>query len=77
MDNKNGKFHDFPVDQAMKLANSDAGRQLIARLQQQNGAMLQQAMAQASSGDLSTAKQTLSVLLADPETARLFNKLKE
>lgn len=77
MDNKNGNFQDFSMAQAMKLANSEAGKQLLNRLQQQNGSELERAVAQASSGDMTMAKQTLSRLLADPETVRLLNKLKE
>lgn len=77
MDNKNGKNHDFPMDLAIKMANSQAGQQLFSHLQQQNGAALQQAMAAASAGDMAAAQMALSQLLADPDTVKLLNQLKE
>lgn len=76
MVNKNENFSDFSVAQAMKLANSEAGKQLLARLQQENGQILQQAMAQASGGNLTDARNTVSRLLSDPETMKLLQQLK-
>lgn len=77
MANKNGKIHNFSMDDAARLAQSEAAQQLFARLQQQNGDVLQQAMQQASEGNFDAVKQTVSRLLADPQTAALLGKLKE
>ncbi len=77
MVNKNGKFHNFSMDDAARLAESDAAKQLFAHLQQQNSDILQQAMQQASAGNLDAVKQAVSQLLADPQTAALLGKLKE
>ena len=77
MDKKNANFRDLPIDQAMKIANSEAGKQLIAQLQQQNGDLTQIAMVQMAAGDLDGAKQTMSRILSNPETVQLLKKLKE
>lgn len=77
MENKNGKISDFSMDNAAKLANSDAGKRLLTHLQQQNSSALQQAMAAASAGDMAAAKSAIAKLLDDPQTAALLGKLKE
>lgn len=68
-------FQNFSVQEAMKLAKSDAGKQLIALLQQQNGAQIQNAMEQANSGNLEQAKQTLSNILDNPQARALLQQL--
>lgn len=60
---------------AMKLANSDAGRQLYELLKRTQGQQLQSAMDQAASGNYEEVKRTLSSLLADPEARKLLNKM--
>lgn len=77
MANKNGNFPNFSMEDVTRLAQSDTAKQLLARLQQQNGDVLQQAMRQASAGNYDAVKQSLSQLLTDPETAQLLGKLKE
>ena len=68
-------FQNFSVQEAMKLAKSDAGKQLIALLQQQNGAQIQNAMEQANSGNIEQAKQTLSNILDNPQARALLQQL--
>lgn len=68
-------FQNFSVQEAMRLAKSDAGKQLIALLQQQNGAQIQNAMEQANSGNLEQAKQTLSNILDNPQARALLQQL--
>ena len=68
-------FQNFSVQEAMKLAKTDAGKQLIALLQQQNGKEIQNAMAQANAGDFSQAKQALNAILQNPEARALLQQL--
>ena len=68
-------FQNFSVQEAMRLAKSDAGKQLIALLQQQNGAQIQNAMEQANSGNLEQAKQTLGNILDNPQARALLQQL--
>ena len=68
-------FQNFSMQEAMKLAKSDAGRQLLALLQQQNSQQLQDAMTQAGSGNYSQAKETLSKILDNPQAKALLNQL--
>ena len=63
------------MKEAMKLANSDAGRQLYEMLKRTQGQQLQSAMDQAASGNYEEVKRTLSSLLADPEARKLLSKM--
>lgn len=65
----------FSMQEAMRLAQSEAGQQLFAMLRAQNGAALDQAMEQAAAGDLSQAKQTLSSLLASPQIRQMLEQM--
>lgn len=68
-------FHDFSMQEAMKLANSDAGRQLIALLRQQNSQQLNTAMDQAAAGDMTGVKDTINKMLANPQAKELLQQL--
>ena len=68
-------FQNFSVQEAIKLAKTDAGKQLIALLQQQNGKEIQNAMAQANVGDFRQAKQALNAILQNPEARALLQQL--
>ena len=59
----------------MRLAQSPAGQQLIRMLQQSGGQELKQAMDKAAAGDYSTAKETISALMNDPEAKKLLEQL--
>lgn len=72
MQEKNQKFS---MEEVMKLAKSPAGQQLMAMLKQQDSAKLEQAAAQAKTGDYSQASQTLSAMLSSPEAQRLLKEL--
>jgi len=67
----------FSMQEALRLANSDAGQQLLALLKQSGGEQLQQAMAQASSGDYTAVKDTLAPLLSSPQMQALLKQLEE
>ena len=71
----NKKYGDFSVDEAMRLAKSPAGQQLIAMLQNADSQKLQQAAAQANSGQYDAAKNTLQSLLSDPKVRALMQQL--
>ena len=77
MEKKTEEFRNFSMEEAMRLANSDTARQLIALLKAQNADALQQAAAQASQGDFASAKKKLSALLKSPEAQDLLRKLGE
>ena len=66
---------EFSMQEALRLAQSDAGQQLLNLLQQQNGTKLQQAIDQAARGDYDRVKQTMASLLANPEIRELLEKM--
>ena len=61
--------------EAMRLAQSSDGQQLIRLLQNTKGIDLQGAMQKAAAGDYESAKQALSAALRDPEAQKLLHKL--
>lgn len=65
------------ISELIRMAQTPAGQQLIALLQKQDGAQLQQAIAYAVSGDYNRAKDTLSKLLSSPEAQALLRKLED
>lgn len=65
----------FSMEEAMRLANTDAGQQLLALLKQSDGKMLQQAMDQAAAGNYEGMKTALSSLLATAEVQALLKEL--
>lgn len=69
------KSDNFSMQEAMRLAKSDVGQQLMALLQAQNSDSLKQAMTQASKGDFDQLKQTLAPLLASTEAQKLLSQL--
>ncbi len=77
MEKNNGNFSNMDVQKAMKLAQTDAARQLIAMLQAQGGAQLQNAMAQAAAGNLGQAKDLLQQLMENEQARQLLRQLQE
>lgn len=77
MEKKSEGFSEFSIQQAMKLANSDAGRQLFALLQATQQDALEGAMHQAASGNLEGAKTIIDKLMSDPKARQLMEKLRE
>lgn len=65
----------FSMQDAMHLASTPAGQQLIALLQQSDQGTLKKAMEQASKGDYSQAKEVLTPLLASEEVRKLLQQL--
>ena len=66
-------FDEFSTQEAMKLAQTSAGQQLLAHLQTQHSDQMQQA----KNGDYQTAMQSLSAFLSDPKTQALLRQLQE
>ena len=69
------KSQDFSMEDIKRLAQSPAGQQLIAMLQQGDKQTLQQAVSQAQAGNYTQATQTLSALLSSPEAKKLMTEL--
>ncbi len=65
----------FDMQDAMRLASTPAGQQLIALLKQSDQGSLQAAMEQASKGDYTQAKEALMPLLASEEVQKLLRQL--
>lgn len=68
-------FDPASMQEAMKLANTPAGRQLIQHLQNANGDAMQQAMNSAAGGDFEAAKKLLSQMLSTEEAKKLMEQL--
>lgn len=69
------KTPNFSIEDAMRLANSPAGKQLMALLRQQPKETLQAAADKAAAGDLENAKKSLNALFSAPETQALLKEL--
>ena len=65
----------FSMEEAKRLSQSPAARQLLALMQQKNSADAAQAMRLASAGDYAGASRLLSSLLADPQARALLQQL--
>ena len=65
----------FSVQDAMRLAGTPAGQELLNLLRQGDSSKLQQAAQMASEGNYAQAQQLLSGFLQDPEVHRLLSKM--
>ena len=65
----------FSMQEAMRLANSDAGKQLFAILKESDSTMMQQAMDDASAGNYEKMQKTLSSFLSSPQVQELLKEL--
>ena len=65
----------FSMQDAMKLAQSDAGKQLYALLQQKNPQQLKNAMNDAAAGNYEEVKNAMASMLASPEVRALLKKM--
>ena len=70
-----GNSAKFSIQDAMQLAKSPVGQQLLSLLQRSGGNQVQQAAALASEGNYAEAQAMLSGLLADPEVKALLQQL--
>ena len=67
----------FSMEDALRLANSDAGQRLLAILKQSDGQQLMKARDSATLGDYSGAAQALSSLLERDDVRALLKQLEE
>ena len=67
----------FSMQDALRLANSDAGQRLLAILKQSDGQRLEKAMDSAATGDYSGAMKALSTLLEREDVRTLLKQLEE
>ena len=65
----------FSAEEAMRLAKTPAGQQLIAMLQKADTNAVKEAMTQAASGNMEQAKNALGPILASPEIRQLIQQL--
>ena len=72
---KNDGMNGFSMQDAMRLAKSDAGKQLYSLLQQTNSQQLQTAMNEAAAGNYEQVKNTMASMLASPEVRALLEKM--
>lgn len=70
---KNSK--DFSQQDILKMAQSPAGKQLIAMLQKADPSALQQAMSQAAAGNYEQAKASLSPLMESEKIKSLLQQM--
>jgi hypothetical protein len=68
-------FPEIDLQEAMKLARSDAAQQLFALLNGSNQALVQEAMAQAAAGNTQQAQQIVQQLLATDQAQQLLRQL--
>ena len=67
---------DFSMQEALRLAQSPAGQQLLAMLRRTDTGQLRQAMDQAALGNYAQASQTLNALLSSEEARQLLDELR-
>lgn len=65
----------FSVQDAMRLAGTPAGQELLSLLRRADSSQFQQAAQLASEGNYAQAQQLLSGFLQDPEVQRLLSKM--
>ncbi len=70
------KFENFSSQDIQALAQSSAGQQLIALLQEDPGAM-ERAMEGARQGQIQQVQAALSKFLSDPRAKQLLQSLQE
>ncbi len=72
MQNKNDS-----MQEALRLAGTPAGQQLIALLKASGGSSLEQARKHAANGDMEQAKQSLSAILSSPKVQQLLKEMEK
>lgn len=69
-------FDGISMQEAMRLAKTDTGRQLYDILRSQKGDALDQAMADAAAGDYTKVKESISAMLTSPQVKALMEQLR-
>ncbi len=71
------KSQDFSMQEAMRLANSPAGRQLAQLLQQADQQTLNDAVRKAQQGNYEDAARQLQNLMTSPQAQALLKELEK
>ena len=66
---------DFNLQEALRLAKSPAGQQLLAMFQRSDADKLKQAADQANAGNYTQAMVALNEILSSPEGQKLLKEL--
>jgi hypothetical protein len=65
------------MDDAMRLAQSPTGKQLLELLSRTHSAQMEDAMAKASAGDMAGAREALSALMSSPQVMQMLHQMEE
>lgn len=76
MENQSNFADQYSIQEAIRLSNSPAGRQLIDLLRRQDSSSFQSAMKSACAGEYQDAKQMIEKLLDHPEAQKLLKQLR-
>ncbi len=74
MQNKN---ENFSIQEAMRLASTPAGKQLLQIIQSAGGDTVEQARKHAASGDYQQAQQALSDMLKSSKVQQLLKEMEK
>ena len=67
----------FSMQEALRLANTKAGQQLLALLKENHDPGVRQAVQQASKGDYTNIQAHLQSLMRSPQVQNLLKELEE
>ena len=76
MQKKTDGFSDFSIQDAAKIAQSDAGQQLLSLLQSTQGSTLQSAMDQAAAGNYDQLRKTVQEMMRSKQAQDLLSKMR-
>ncbi len=71
------KHENYSMQDAMRLASTPAGQQLIALLKASGGNSLEQAQKHMKSGNMEQARASLSEVLSSPKVQQLLRELEK
>ncbi len=69
------KSEDFSLRDAMNMANSPAGKQLLNLLKSMDAAALQKAMDEAAAGNFTKVRESLTPFLEDEKAKSLLKQM--
>ena len=67
----------FSMQEALRLANSKAGQQLLALLKENHDPGVRHAIQQASKGDYTNIRDNLASLMRSPQVQQLLKELED
>lgn len=74
MEKNNGNFS---MEEIKRLAQSDAGKQLMAMLESSHSGASDAVRSSMAAGDMEQAKKALGAFLSDPKTQALLRQLED